>query len=299
MYSLVLQQHCESLTKLQERWPTPLALAIRYASQACTAVTIATSLAGSPAPLEFRWLPPVLSDISDNGSPLADIDPGDHVLDLDQIALADILEDTEAPSSAKDDGLCNAAEEEEEKNTHSVDLIWRLPFVSSIRIYYVLCRNTISQTLGIDTITINSNAFTICDIFARRIRQAQDGFPHLTFEADDYECLASPTARLNDICINNCSALLYSQFLSLNAAQCTILSTHNLPRVRYHADDNVLWRNVAWTHYWEKCVWILPIHRLSPVGHWVICIIKFSSKQLLLFDSLAEQKPWKRDIKVF
>jgi len=169
MYSLVLQQHRESLTKLQERWPTPLASAIHYASQACTAVTIATSLAGSPAPLEFRWLPPVLSDILDDGSPLADIDPGDHVLDPDQIALADILEDTEAPSSTKDDGLCNAAEEEEEKNTHSVDLIWWLPFVSSIRIYYILCCNTISQTLSIDMITINSNVFAICDVFARCI----------------------------------------------------------------------------------------------------------------------------------
>jgi len=155
-----------------------------------------------------------------------------------------------------------------------------------------LCRNTISQTLGIDTITINSN------VFARHIRQAQDGFPHLTFEADNYECLASPTTQLNDICINNCSALLDSQFLSLNTVQCAILSTHDLPRIRYHADDNVLWHNIAWTHYWEKCVWILPIHHPSPVGHWVICIIKFSSKQLL-FDSLAEQKPWKCDIKVF
>jgi len=130
MYSLVLQQHRESLMKLQERWPTPLASVVRYASQACTAATIATSLAGSPAPLEFRWLPPTLCNILDDNLPLVDFDPGDHVLDLDQIAVADILGDMEE-SSAKDVGLCNAAEEEE-KDVHSVNLIWRIPFISSI-----------------------------------------------------------------------------------------------------------------------------------------------------------------------
>ncbi|KIO07166.1 hypothetical protein M404DRAFT_137877, partial [Pisolithus tinctorius Marx 270] len=51
--------------------------------------------------------------------------------------------------------------------------------------------------------------------------------------------------------------------------------------------------------YWEKPIWILPIHRPSPVSHWVICIVKFTSKQILLFDSLTEQKPWKCDVKVF
>ncbi|KIN98612.1 hypothetical protein M404DRAFT_94875, partial [Pisolithus tinctorius Marx 270] len=77
-----------------------------------------------------------------------------------------------------------------------------------------------------------------------------------------------------------------------------ILSTHDLPRIRYHAEDNILWRNTSRTCYWEKPIWILPIHRPSPAGHWVVCIVKFTSKQILLFDSLAEQKPWKRDIKV-
>ena len=88
--------------------------------------------------------------------------------------------------------------------------------------------------LGLDfktLISIDSNTLIICDIFSRRVQQAQDGFPHLMFEANNYGCLTSPTAQLNDICINGCSALLYSQSLSLNAAQCAILSTHDLPRV--------------------------------------------------------------------
>ena len=144
-----------------------------------------------------------------------------------------------------------------------------------------------------------SNTLIVCGVFAMHIRNPQDGSPHQTFKMDDYECLACQTAQLNDICINGCSALLYLMFLSWNAAQCAILSTHDLLRIRYHVEDNVLWRNISWTHYWEKPTWILPIHHPSPVGHWVVCIIKIPSKQLLLFDSLAEQKLWKHEMKVF
>ncbi|KIO06302.1 hypothetical protein M404DRAFT_70591, partial [Pisolithus tinctorius Marx 270] len=69
---------------------------------------------------------------------------------------------------------------------------------------------------------------------------------------------------------------------------CTILLTHDLPCIRYHAEDNILWCNTSHMCYWEKPIWILPIHRPSPAGHWVICVVKFTSKQILLFDSLAE-----------
>lgn len=75
-------------------------------------------------------------------------------------------------------------------------------------------------------------------------------------------------------------------------------STHDLPRIRYNATDDMLWRNSSWTRYWEKDVWVLPIHRASNVGHWVLCVIYLSRKELHLFDSLAERKPWKHDVKV-
>ncbi|KIK18058.1 hypothetical protein PISMIDRAFT_45449, partial [Pisolithus microcarpus 441] len=77
-----------------------------------------------------------------------------------------------------------------------------------------------------------------------------------------------------------------------------ILSTHDLPCICFNAEDNTLWCNLSWTRFWEKSIWILPIHRSLPVGHWVLCTIDFHSRQLFLFDSLAEQKPWRNDIKV-
>jgi hypothetical protein len=77
-----------------------------------------------------------------------------------------------------------------------------------------------------------------------------------------------------------------------------VFSTFDLPRIRYNAADDMLWRNTSWMRYWEKDVWVLPIHRPSGVGHWVVCIIYLSRKELHLFDSLAERKPWKQDVKV-
>jgi len=129
------------------------------------------------------------------------------------------------------------------------------------------------------------------------VQPAVDGFPRQTFLPSDASILASPDIQLNDTCINGCAALLYSAFLP-SSSSCAILSTHNLPRIRFQADDDLIWHNVSWTRFWEKSVWILPIHRTLPVGHWVLCTINLPSRQLFLFDSLAEQKPWKRDIKV-
>ena len=129
------------------------------------------------------------------------------------------------------------------------------------------------------------------------IRPSVHGFPRQSFLPSDTGILVSPQACLNDTCINGCAALLYSIFLPA-AARCAILSTHDLPRIRHNADDDTVWRNVSWTWFWEKPIWVLPVHRPSPVGHWVLCTIDFPSRQLLLFDSLAEHQPWRKDIKV-
>ncbi|KAG1745519.1 uncharacterized protein EDB91DRAFT_1236381 [Suillus paluster] len=116
---------------------------------------------------------------------------------------------------------------------------------------------------------------------------------------EDIVLLASPIALLNDSCINGCMVLLYSEVVQLSPTvkQYALFSTHDLPRIQYNTPDDVLWRNMSWTCYWAKEVWILPIHRPSNVGHWVLCIVHLRSEELHLFDSFAERKPWKSDIK--
>ncbi|KAG2096052.1 uncharacterized protein F5147DRAFT_747619 [Suillus discolor] len=60
-----------------------------------------------------------------------------------------------------------------------------------------------------------------------RIRPSHDGIPRLLFEPKDIGILSSPTACLNDICINNCAILLWCSQL-----------------------------NTSTTHYWEKDIWL-------------------------------------------
>ncbi|KAG2056660.1 hypothetical protein BDR06DRAFT_970020 [Suillus hirtellus] len=76
-----------------------------------------------------------------------------------------------------------------------------------------------------------------------------------------------------------------------------MLSTHDLPCICYNAPDDVIWCNALWVHYWDKDTWVLPIHHPSVIGHWVLCVIWLSHKELHLFDSLNDRKPWQSDVK--
>ncbi|KAF9223335.1 hypothetical protein BS17DRAFT_668474, partial [Gyrodon lividus] len=78
-----------------------------------------------------------------------------------------------------------------------------------------------------------------------------------------------------------------------------VFSTHNLTHICYNATDEVLWKATARMIFWFKDLWIIPVYRPSLVGHWVLCIVHFSQKELLLFDSLGKWKPWQADVQVW
>ncbi|KIK94717.1 hypothetical protein PAXRUDRAFT_33373 [Paxillus rubicundulus Ve08.2h10] len=115
-------------------------------------------------------------------------------------------------------------------------------------------------------------------------------------QARDITILGSDNAWLNDTCINGCTTLLHSHYPLVHSKQITIFSMHDLLCICYNATDKVLWCNMLHTKYWEKSTWILPIHQPSAGGHWVLYTIKLTSKKLIIFDSLAEQKLWKNVI---
>jgi Ulp1 protease family, C-terminal catalytic domain len=132
-----------------------------------------------------------------------------------------------------------------------------------------------------------------------RILLASGELPTYHFEQRDLDILKSPTARFNDVGINGGAALLHRFYLLRNktsAERCALLSTFDLPRVRYNASDEELWRYIHRSSYWQKDVWILPIHRKSA-EHWVLCVITLREHQLYLFDSLAARRPWRQDVK--
>jgi Ulp1 family protease len=132
----------------------------------------------------------------------------------------------------------------------------------------------------------------------------RQGLPDIQFDAQDLNRLASATSRLNDVCLNGGAAVLQHFYSSstLSSAphsfRCAILSTFDLPRVRYNASDQDLWRNIRHSSYWSKDTWIIPIHRTRPAEHWVLAVARTASRRLLLFDSFAEAYPWRKEVKV-
>ena len=118
------------------------------------------------------------------------------------------------------------------------------------------------------------------------------------FAPEDVVILVNPTGCLNDVCINGCIWLLFSS-IKLPDTDCfAVFSTHDLPRIRYNVSDESLWRATQHTMFWTKDTWILPIHRPSPIGHWVLCIAHLPHRELRLFDSLVEEKGWPANVQV-
>ncbi|KAF8166444.1 hypothetical protein K438DRAFT_1616889 [Mycena galopus ATCC 62051] len=118
-------------------------------------------------------------------------------------------------------------------------------------------------------------------------------------DIDDMEEISSSDAgRLNSFGLNGIAGALLNVFerTSRSAGLCALLSTYDLPRVRFKASDEELWRNWHHTQYWDKRLWLLPIHRLTD-EHWVFVVVSLQQQQLFFFDSLGQRKGWRRDIR--
>ncbi|KAG2053155.1 hypothetical protein BDR06DRAFT_1054409 [Suillus hirtellus] len=253
-----LQQKHTNFIQLQTRWSNPLASSVRFTSHVEVALNHAIAYSGAPQNTAPQLASVTMQNLAEDEQVLPEED--DLVDDEpEQAALADILEGNIAGAEFEDD--------EDLVSNIRANIVWDSP-----------------EDLPI----------MVSDRVTTRVTSSTGPLPCQEFELRDISFLASPTAFLNDICINGCSVLLQMDMPNSDVA---IFSTFDLPRIRYHATNNMLWRNTRWTCYWEKDVWVLPIHRPAHVGHWVVCVIYLSTKELHLFDSLAERKPWKHNVK--
>ena len=102
-------------------------------------------------------------------------------------------------------------------------------------------------------------------------------YPH------DITKFISQMAHLNDECINSVALLLQSHFIQeFEHSSVVILTTHNLVQIRYGASNKDIWRNTKHSEYWNKSIWVLPIH-CKEAHHWV-CIIYPLKEQIHLMD---------------
>jgi hypothetical protein len=128
-----------------------------------------------------------------------------------------------------------------------------------------------------------------------RIHHPKNGGCNVSFDANDIGRFHGSKTRLTGTCINSAGALLVDLTRNNRTA---IFSTYTLVYSRRQATDDVLWRNIKNTTFWDKEVWIFPVHRSSP-GHWVLCTAYIRERRLLLFDSLGGRRDWDNDLKVY
>ncbi|KAG1879476.1 hypothetical protein C8R48DRAFT_767734 [Suillus tomentosus] len=266
-----LQQKHTNFIRLQTRWSNPLASSVQFTSHVEVALNHAIAYSGAPQNTAPQLASVTMQNLAEDEQVLPEED--DLVDDEpEQAALADILEGDIAGAEFEDD--------EDLVSNIRANIVWDSP-----------------EGLLIDDFCAprsQDSPIMVSDRVTTRVTSSTGPLPCQEFEPRDISFLASPTAFLNDVCINGCAVLLQMDMPNSDVA---IFSTFDLPRIRYHATDDMLWRNTRWTCYWEKDVWVLPIHRPAHVGHWVVCVIYLSTKELRLFDSLAERKPWKHDVK--
>ncbi|KAJ7801139.1 hypothetical protein B0H14DRAFT_2386691, partial [Mycena olivaceomarginata] len=118
----------------------------------------------------------------------------------------------------------------------------------------------------------------------------------------DWKPFQRPTGRLNGFGLNGVAASLHTLYsdpyspTKASAQLCAVLTTYDLPCVRYKGSDPDLWRRVAHTQYWEKPVWLIPIHR--PLEeHWVLAVVVVPTREIFFFDSMASRRGWRQDLR--
>ncbi|KAK7053896.1 hypothetical protein R3P38DRAFT_3305315 [Favolaschia claudopus] len=108
------------------------------------------------------------------------------------------------------------------------------------------------------------------------------------------------TGRLNGYGLNAVALSLHNLYRAVHsptreiASRCALFTTYDLPLVHYKGSDPDLWRRISPTEYWDKPIWLIPIHRAEQ-AHWVLIVVLISSQKLLCFDSLASIGGWRQN----
>jgi ligand-binding SRPBCC domain-containing protein len=293
-FKIQLEQRRDHLLHLKSRWTNSLASALRFNSHIANVPDVLQRTLGIALPSALTWAAPRvpfphadLLDYSDTklgsntpslASDLQHHDAFDH--DDEQLLLADVI----AGDPDEDDTV------EVETDNVAMDvranIVWTLP-VCPTTSYTAPHPQQIQADIQTDHFLSLDYMLGVASTPNVTRYLYRNGRPTVQFNDEDIARLKSPTARLNDICINGGAVLLQgllsgpSNPSSTHSQRCAILSTFDLPRVRYKLSDHDLWRHLSRnSSYWLHDIWIIPIHRAHPVEHWVLATAHLSSLQL-------------------
>ncbi|KNZ79946.1 hypothetical protein J132_08423 [Termitomyces sp. J132] len=300
-----LLQRRSHILNLRNRWSSTLLPQDVLHDQARRAQTVAQSLTHhskqnnhpSSPPLETECLT-IVQDSNeflhseDIEQPVDLEDSVDHT--TDEVLLADYLEaEHEVPETEviASEGV-------------DVTLIWELPVSHHVFLLTIV--------VSFKQLQLSFHYSLLQELSFQTIQEFEPlskphSFPHLrgcfVFGPRELTIMQSPTAWLNDVCINGIATFLMykfsqaTQITSQYSRKCALFSTFDLLMMHYNVSDTELWRRTQSTEYWNRNIWILPIHRPQS-KHWVMCTILPLKGEIHLFDSFADQLPWSDEVQV-
>ncbi|KAK7062073.1 hypothetical protein R3P38DRAFT_2494733 [Favolaschia claudopus] len=198
------------------------------------------------------------------------LDPGDSS-DEDQVELVEHLVG-QVLDNSDDEEECETSALE--ASTDVLDVRWT---------YEISTSTSIDMTFPHELAERNSNLGTTDDHFSHYV-VLEDGRT-LEITPDDYKPFANPHVFRTP----------YSP-TSASANRCAVFSTYDLGLVQFKGSDPDLWRRISPTQYWDKPIWLIPVHRPSQ-RHWVLVVVLISAQKLLFFDSLASASGWRQDLR--
>ncbi|KAI9057974.1 cysteine proteinase, partial [Trametes sanguinea] len=95
--------------------------------------------------------------------------------------------------------------------------------------------------------------------------------------------LGSQREWLSSTCVDGCASLLKQQF-SDSTVHIVIFSSYVADSFRANSEGETLWRLTEHTKFWEKTIWILPVHHQN---HWVLGLVDTTALKIVVFDSLG------------
>jgi hypothetical protein len=237
-------------------------------------------------------------------------------LEVEELAKQGSGEDWENLDGLENDAEADSDEEPteyaEEGGRTSPILTWAVPPVcataSSLRI--VSLRSPMTQApMNVDVSFLAELRLVPDAADKSHIRRSiviwyADKRRRVDFDPSCLHRLACTQERLDDVCINSCSAMLHhglsdsSSGHSHFAQSCALFSSFDLVRSRSNASSADIWRQTKHLEYWVKNLWIFPIHRVAPVEHWAVGAAYPDHRLILIFDSIADRGSCEDDVRV-
>ncbi|KAJ7584471.1 hypothetical protein C8J56DRAFT_1053928 [Mycena floridula] len=286
--SLLIRERYTHLLQLKPRWTNELASAIRFDNAVKTALKTAQRIATLDVSTS-HWIiaisPANNIELADSGLSLVG---HNETVTSDQLVAETVLvesDDEDPPLSEDEDS------ELRDDKSESDDEI-EVPQTQARFAHALLLYDWVPPVESVDASLVP----WLEETFPAPSTPWDDAttprrFPNTTidFGREDLEILVTPDRWLNSGCINGLAALL--QFHIQSPSHC-ILSSWALTCM----GNAGLWNLTLHQRYWEKDIWIIPVHRIQQ-QHWVLCVVIPQFRSLYLFDSYAAPaESWSEDL---